>query len=134
MAVQSCAGRPPVAIWVTVARPAVWRARSAWSIWPAGWLCLSVSLIWLRVRPAGLACERGVDLFGERLAGRAGQRPGGGAGGVVVERERGVEVLRADLPLAVGEGVEEREADRVRFGAGGDLAERSPGWGWASWR
>ena len=38
--------------------------------------------------------EGGVDLFGERLAGRAGQCPGGGAGGVVVERERGGEVLR----------------------------------------
>ena len=28
--------------------------------------------------------ERGVDLFGEWLAGRAGQGPGGGVGGVVV--------------------------------------------------
>ena len=31
VAVQSWAGRPPVAIWVTVARPAAWRVRSAWS-------------------------------------------------------------------------------------------------------
>ena len=69
--------------------------------------------------------QGGVDLFGERLAGRAVQRPAGGAGGVVVERERGVEVLRADLLFAVGEGVEEREADRVRLGAGGDLAEHA---------
>ncbi len=69
--------------------------------------------------------QGGVDLFGERLAGRAGERPGGGAGGVVVKRERGVEVGRADLSLPVGEGVEEREADRVRLGAGGDLADDS---------
>ena len=33
--------------------------------------------------------EGGVDLFGERLAGRAGQGPARGAGGVVLERERG---------------------------------------------
>jgi hypothetical protein len=81
---------------------------------------------------AGQACgvggEGGVDLFGEWLAGRAGQSPGGGPGGIVVERERGVEVRRADVVLAVGEGVEEREADRVRFGAGGDLAD-DPGVG-----
>src|SRR6266536_268505 len=37
--------------------------------------------------------EGGVDLFGERLAGRAGERPAGGSGGVVVERERGGQVL-----------------------------------------
>ena len=72
-----------------------------------------------------MGLQGGVDLFGERLAGRAVQRPGGGAGGVVVERERGVEVLRADLLLGVGEGVEEREADRVRLGAGGDLSEHA---------
>jgi hypothetical protein len=45
-----------------------------------------------------------------------------------VQRERGVEVLGADLSLAVGEGVEERESDRVRLGAGGDLAD-DPGVG-----
>lgn len=67
--------------------------------------------------------EGGVDLFGERLAGRALERPGGGSGGVVVQCERGVQVRRADVPLAVGEGVDEREADRVCFGAGGDLAD-----------
>ena len=99
VAVQSCAGRPPVGIWVAVARPAAWRAWRAWSIWPAGWLWLRVWLIWLRVRPAGMLAEGGVDLFGERLAGRAGQRPGGGAGGVVLERERGGQVRRGDLAL-----------------------------------
>src|ERR1700730_11362383 len=65
---------------------------------------------------AGL--QRGVDLFGERLAGRAGQRPGGGPGRVVVQRERGGQVSRTDVALAVGERVEECEADRVRLGAG----------------
>ena len=75
--------------------------------------------------PAGVGMEGGVDLFGERLTGRAVQRPGGGASGVVVERERGGEVRPTDLLLAVGEGVEEREADRVRLGAGGDLAEHA---------
>ena len=59
-----------------------------------------------------------MDLFGERVAGRVLQRPAGGAGGVVPERERGLEVLGVDLAFAVGERVEEREADRVRFGAG----------------
>src|SRR5579875_2239719 len=72
-----------------------------------------------------IVLQGGVDLFGERLAGRAVERPGGGAGGVVVQRERGGEMGRADLSLAVGEGVEEREPDRVRFGAGGDLAEHA---------
>ena len=37
VAVQSCAGRPPVAICMAVTRPAVCRAVRAWSIWPAGW-------------------------------------------------------------------------------------------------
>ena len=90
-----------------------------------------------------------MDLFGERVAGGALEGPGGGAGGVVVKGERGLQVragdvagaggvvvegerggqvLRADLSLAVGEGVDEREADRVRFGAGGDLAD-DPGRG-----
>ena len=68
--------------------------------------------------PVGGADQRGVELFGERVAGRLAERPAGGAGGVVPERERGVEVLGADLGLAVEERVEEREADGVRFGAG----------------
>ena len=33
------------------------------------------------------------------------------------------QVLVADLAFAVGEGVEEREPDDVRFGAGGDLRD-----------
>ena len=74
-------------------------------------------------QPARMVLEGGVDLLGERIAGRAGQRPGGGAGGVVLERERGLEVRGGDLAFAVGEGVEEREPDDVRFGAGGDLRD-----------
>src|SRR5271165_1213987 len=35
----------------------------------------------------GCARERGVDLLGERVAGRLSERPGGGAFGVVPERE-----------------------------------------------
>ncbi len=69
--------------------------------------------------------EGGVDLFGEWLAGRALECPVGGVGGVVVQGERGGEVLRVDLLGGVGEGVEEREADRVRFGASGDLTEHA---------
>jgi hypothetical protein len=69
-----------------------------------------------------------VDLRGEWLPGRAGQCPGGGAGGVVVQGERGGEVWRTDLSFAVGEGVEQREPDRVGLGAGGDLPD-DPGVG-----
>jgi hypothetical protein len=58
--------------------------------------------------------QRGVDLFGERLTGRAVQGPGGGAGGVVVERERGGEVLWPDLslsePVPALEGLSPRQA------------------------
>ena len=59
-----------------------------------------------------------MELFGERVAGRLPERPCGGAGGVVPERERGLEVLGLDVALSVEQRVEEREADRVRFGAG----------------
>ena len=48
-----------------------------------------------------------MDLLGERVAGGLSERPGGGAGGVVPERERGVEVLGLDL------GVRRRAARRV---------------------
>ena len=48
-------------------------------------------------QPVGGADQRGVELLGERVAGRLPERPAGGAGGVVPERERGVEVLGADL-------------------------------------
>ena len=74
-------------------------------------------------QPFGVLLEGGVDLFGERVAGRAGQRPRGGSGGVVVQCERCGEVRGADLGLAVGEGVEQREPDDVRLGAGGDLRD-----------
>ena len=84
-------------------------------------------------QPGRDGLEGGVDLFGERLAGRAVERPGGGAGGVVVERERGLEVWRADLLLAVGEGVEEREAD-VCASARAVIWPSTPGKGRASWR
>ena len=69
----------------------------------------------------GGADQRGVELFGERVAGRLAERPAGGAGGVVPERERGVQVLGLDLGLAVEQCVDQREADGVRFGAGGDV-------------
>ena len=46
--------------------------------------------------PVGERGQRGVDLFGERVAGGLAERPGGGAGGVVPERERGVQVLGLD--------------------------------------
>ena len=87
-------------------------------------------LVWLEglaQLAAGQSCrvrsEGGVDLFGERLSGCAGQGPGGGSGGVVVQGERGGEVVGADLAVAVGEGVDECESDDVRLSAGGDLAD-----------
>jgi len=66
-------------------------------------------------QPGGMIDELGVDLFGERVAGGALQCPAGRAGGVVPQRERGLEVLGVDRAFAVGERVDEREADRVRF-------------------
>ena len=91
----------------------------------AGWLCLRVSLIWLRVRPAGLAVRAVWICSASGSPVAPSRRPAGGSGGVVVECERGVEVLGADLLFAVGEGVEQREPDRVCFGAGSDLAEHA---------
>lgn len=41
-------------------------------------------------QPGRTYSEGGVDVFGERVAGGAGEGPGGGAGGVVVQGERGV--------------------------------------------
>jgi hypothetical protein len=123
VAVQSCAGRPPVGIWVAVTRPAACRAWRA-VVDLAGGLVVVECLADLAAgQPAGVLLEGGVDLFGERIAGRAGQRPRGGSGGVVLECERGLEVRGGDLALAVGEGVEEREPDDVRLGAGGDLRD-----------
>ena len=48
-------------------------------------------------QPVGGADQRGVELLGERVAGRLSECPAGGAGGVVPERERGVQVFGADL-------------------------------------
>ena len=79
-------------------------------------------MIWLRVRPPGWLGQRGVDLFGERVAGRVLQRPVGGAGGVVPERERRLEMLGLDGAFAVGERVDQRESDDVCFCAGADRA------------
>ena len=58
-------------------------------------------------QPFGVLVRDGVDLFGERVAGRADQRPRGGPGGVVLQGERGGQVRGGDLGLAVGEGVDE---------------------------
>jgi hypothetical protein len=61
------------------------------------------------------------------VAGGVAERPGGGAAGVVPERERGVEMLGLDGLLSVEQGVEEREPDEVCFGAGGEVAEKAVG-------
>jgi hypothetical protein len=71
---------------------------------------------------AGAVCERGEDAGGEWVAGGVGERPGGAAGGVVGECERGVEVRGRDLGGAVDQRVEKRESDGVGLGARGDLA------------
>ena len=64
----------------------------------------------------GGSCESGVDLFGELVAGGGvSDRPGGGAGGVVPERERGGEVLGLDVGRAVEQCVDQREPDGVCF-------------------
>jgi hypothetical protein len=72
--------------------------------------------------PVGGAGQGGVDLFGERVAGCVVDRPGCGAGGLVPERERGGQVFGSDRVGGVEQRVEEREPDRVRLGAGGELA------------
>jgi hypothetical protein len=63
--------------------------------------------------PAWGAGQRGVDLFSERVTGGVADCPGGGASGVVPERERGVEVFWADCGGAVEQCVDQREADGV---------------------
>jgi hypothetical protein len=68
--------------------------------------------------------QGGVDLPGERVAGGGIERPGGGALRVVSEREGSIEVLGLDGVGVVGE----REPDRVRFGAGGELPGDLGGW------
>ena len=83
-------------------------------------------------QPAGqLVGERGVDLVGERVAGGPLKRPAGGALRVVPERERGGQVRWLDLLGGVEQGVDQREADGVRFGARA-IAPAIPGWGSAS--
>ena len=79
-------------------------------------------------QPVGGADQRGVELLGERVAGRLTECPAGGSGGVVPERERGVQVLGCDLGLAVEQRVDQREADRVRLGAGGDVPGEPVEW------
>ena len=96
------------------------------AIWSAGRLCLRMSLIWLRVRPAG--CVSGRRGSFRRAGGRSRRSGPRRRSGRRSLGARGRLGGAADLLLAVGEGVEEREADRVRFGAGGDLAS-PPGWG-----
>jgi hypothetical protein len=63
--------------------------------------------------PVGRPGERGVDLLGERVAAAVVDRPGGGAVGVVPERERGGQMLRADRVGGVEQRVEERPGWRV---------------------
>ena len=75
--------------------------------------------------PVGGAGERGVDLFGEQVAGGMADRPGCGAGGVVPERERCGQVLGADRVGGVEQRVEEREPDDVCWPV-------SPSAGWVS--
>jgi hypothetical protein len=64
-----------------------------------------------------------VDVLGERVTRCLSECPGGGTAAVVPERDCGVEVFGFDGLLSVEQGVEEREPDDVRFGAGGELAE-----------
>ena len=66
-------------------------------------------------QPAGMVVQGGVDLFGERVAGCRVECLGGGAGGVVPDRECCLEVLGLDLVGAVEQRVDEREANGVRF-------------------
>jgi hypothetical protein len=104
VAVQSCAGRSPVGIWVAVTRPAEPRAWRAWSIWPRGLVVVEGLADLAAGQRAGVLPEDGVDRFGEWLASRAGQCPRRGPGGVVLEREAGPAVARGAFP-------EDRSAD-----------------------
>jgi hypothetical protein len=116
--VQSCAGRPPVGIWGGGDAVGVVEGVEGVVDLPGGLVVVECLAELAAGQPARMRGEGRVDLFGERLAGRAAERPRGGPGGVVLER--GLEVLGADLALTVGEGVDEREPDDVRLGAGGD--------------
>jgi hypothetical protein len=68
--------------------------------------------------PGGRSGDGGVDLLREWSAGRGLERPGGAAGGVVPEGERGVEVGEVDGGAPVEEGVGHGEAHDVGFGSG----------------
>ena len=121
-AVQSSAGRPPVRTRWRSTLSAAARLARAWSSRSGRDVAVQeVAELGAGESVAGVA-QRGVDVLGERVAGVRLERPGGGAGGVVLERERGVEVFGRDRGGAVEERVDEREADDVRFGAGGELS------------
>src|SRR5437879_5745553 len=81
-----------------------------WRRFPGKWALKSVTT----TRPE----QSGVDLFGHSIAGGVGEGPGGAAGGVVPQGERGVEMGEVDGGLLVREGVEEGEAHHVGFGSG----------------
>jgi hypothetical protein len=66
--------------------------------------------------------QRAVDLVGELVVGAVVQCPAGAAGAVAVQRERRFKVAGRDRSGAVDQGVEQREADRVGFGACADRA------------
>jgi hypothetical protein len=75
--------------------------------------------------------ERAMDLLGERVAGGARQRPGGGAGGIVPERERGVEMGGVDLVGVVEQAYV--SAGRMACASARALTcPLIPGCGWAS--
>jgi hypothetical protein len=55
-------------------------------------------------QPVGRSLQGGMDVFGERVAGRLSERPCGRALGVVPERERRLEMLGFDDLVAVEQG------------------------------
>ena len=77
---------------------------------------------WVRVSPSGARISAAWSCSASGSPVALSECPAGGSDGVVPERERGVQVLGADLVLAVEQRVDQREADRVRFSAGGDVA------------
>ena len=98
-------------------------AASAWSSWPVGGCGAAGRADLGAGQPVGERVgERGVDLVGR--AGRRSRAPAPRwlSGRVVPERERGGQVRRAGSGGGVEQGVDEREADRVRFSAGADRA------------
>ena len=93
LACQRSAGRPPVLILVCLARPAAVSACKGSVELLGGEVAVHVVGELGAGEAVRGADQRGVELLGERVAGRLPERPAGGAGGVVPERERGVEVL-----------------------------------------